>query len=89
MFHLSDFPFLQNADSLRFTSAISVLLAVVFVLISSGMAIYALFQGTIKRPRLLPDLHNQSFLELFTAIPVIVVAFTFQFNGNQVNILFK
>ncbi|KAI0512029.1 hypothetical protein KFK09_012663 [Dendrobium nobile] len=60
---------LRRVDSLRFTSAISVLLAVVFVLISSGMAIYALFQGTIKRPRLLPDLHNQSFLELFTAIP--------------------
>ncbi|KAI0512032.1 hypothetical protein KFK09_012667 [Dendrobium nobile] len=75
---------LRRVDSLRFTSAISVLLAVVFVLISSGMAIYALFQGTIKRPRLLPDLHNQSFLELFTAIPVIVVAFTFQFNVHPI-----
>ncbi|KAL0919539.1 hypothetical protein M5K25_011638 [Dendrobium thyrsiflorum] len=74
----------SQTDSLRFTSAISVLLAVVFVLISSGMAIYALFQGTIKKPRLLPDLHNQSFLELFTAIPVIVVAFTFQFNVHPI-----
>ncbi|XP_020596780.1 probable sodium-coupled neutral amino acid transporter 6 [Phalaenopsis equestris] len=75
---------LRRVDSLRFTSAVSILLAVIFVLISSGMAIYALFQGNIRNPRLLPDLHNQSFLQLFTAIPVIVVAFTFHFNVHPI-----
>lgn len=75
---------LRRVDSLRFTSAISILLAVVFVFISSGMAIYALFNGTIKTPRLLPDFTHQSFLELFTAIPVLVVAFTFHFNVHPI-----
>ncbi|KAK8935116.1 hypothetical protein KSP39_PZI013856 [Platanthera zijinensis] len=75
---------LRRVDSLRFTSAISILLAVVFVFISSGMAIYALFSGTIKTPRLFPDFTHQSFLELFTAIPVLVVAFTFHFNVHPI-----
>lgn len=72
------------ADALRFTSAISVLLAVVFMCISTGMALYALFQGRTATPRLLPDFARlSSFLELFTAVPVIVVAFTFHFNGKK------
>lgn len=74
----------KRVDSLRYTSAISVLLAVVFVFISSGMALYALFNGTAKAPRFLPDFSNQSFFELFTAVPVIVVAFTFHFNVHPI-----
>lgn len=71
-------------ESLRFTSAISVLLAVVFVAISSVMAISALIEGKTQSPRLLPDLDNQaSFFNLFTAVPVIVTAFTFHFNGEN------
>ncbi|RWW59134.1 hypothetical protein BHE74_00033947 [Ensete ventricosum] len=69
------------ADSLRFTSAISVLLAVVFMCISTGMALYALFRGATETPRLLPDFgHMSSVFEVFTAVPIIVVAFTFHFN---------
>ncbi|KAI0519305.1 hypothetical protein KFK09_006747 [Dendrobium nobile] len=71
-------------DSLRFTSAVSIFVAVVFVFISSGMAVYALFHGTIQTPRLLPDFTHQSFFELFTAVPVIVVAFTFHFNVHPI-----
>ncbi|KAF5196264.1 Amino acid transporter avt6c, partial [Thalictrum thalictroides] len=71
--------------SLRFTSAISVILAVVFVVISSVMAISALWQGTTQTPKLLPDLaHQTNFLELFTAVPVIVTAFTFHFNVHPI-----
>lgn len=77
---------LRRVDSLRFTSAISILLAVVFVFISSGMAIYALLNNTIKTPRLFPDFNHQSLLELFTAIPVLVVAFTFHFNGMSMGL---
>ncbi|KAF5201833.1 Amino acid transporter avt6c [Thalictrum thalictroides] len=74
---------LRRVESLRFTSAISVILAVVFVVISSVMAISALWQGTTQTPKLLPDLaHQTNFLELFTAVPVIVTAFTFHFNGK-------
>ncbi|WOK96696.1 hypothetical protein Cni_G05403 [Canna indica] len=76
---------LRRVDSLRYTSAISVLLAVVFMLISSAMAVYALFQGKTETPRLLPDFdHLSSFLDLFTAVPVIVVAYTFHFNVHPI-----
>ena len=74
---------LEHVDSLRFTSAISILLAVVFMLISLGIAVYALLKGTATMPRMLPDFSRLSSpFELFTAVPVIVVAFTFHFNGN-------
>jgi amino acid permease len=75
---------LERADSLRYTSAISILLAVVFMLISLGIAVYALFTGTATMPRMLPDFSRLSSpFELFTAVPVIVVAFTFHFNGTH------
>ncbi|KAF2296349.1 hypothetical protein GH714_037473 [Hevea brasiliensis] len=68
----------RRVESLRFSSAISVLLAVVFVGISSVLAISALIEGKTNSPRLLPHLDNQvSFFDLFTAVPVIVTAFTF------------
>lgn len=73
----------RRVESLRFTSAISVLLAVVFVAISSVMAISALIEGTAKNPRLLPD-SKTSFFDLFTAVPVIVTAFTFHFNVHPI-----
>ncbi|PNT73125.1 amino acid transporter AVT6C isoform X4 [Brachypodium distachyon] len=72
-------------DSLRFTSAVSILLAAVFMLISMGIALYALFSGTAKVPRMLPDFSRLSSpFELFTAVPVIVVAFTFHFNVHPI-----
>nr|ACG46548.1 amino acid-polyamine transporter [Zea mays] len=75
----------RRVDSLRFTSAISILLAVVFMLISSGIALYALFKGTATMPRMFPDFSRLSSpFELFTAVPVIVVAFTFHFNVHPI-----
>ncbi|XP_022742218.1 amino acid transporter AVT6C-like [Durio zibethinus] len=75
----------RRVESLRFSSAIAVFLAVLFVAISSVMAIYALFQGKTESPRLLPHLDNKaSFFELFTAFPVIVTAFTFHFNVHPI-----
>lgn len=74
----------MSPESLKFSSAISVLLAVVFVGISSAMAISALLEGKTETPRMLPHLDNQvSFFDLFTAVPVIVTAFTFHFNGKN------
>ncbi|XP_066312810.1 amino acid transporter AVT6C-like isoform X1 [Miscanthus floridulus] len=75
----------KRVDSLRFTSAISILLAVVFMLISLGIALYALFKGTATMPRMLPDFSRLSSpFELFTAVPVIVLAFTFHFNVHPI-----
>ncbi|CAI0428335.1 unnamed protein product [Linum tenue] len=72
-------------ESLKCSSAVSVLLAVIFVGISSVMAVYALIQGKTNNPRLLPELDsNSSFFELFTAVPVIVTAFTFHFNVHPI-----
>lgn len=79
----------HSAESLSCSSAVAVLLAVIFVGITSGLAITALVEGKTKNPRLLPELDNGvSFLNLFTAVPVIVTAFTFHFNGkNKQNFL--
>ncbi|XVE70239.1 hypothetical protein DITRI_Ditri10aG0056700 [Diplodiscus trichospermus] len=66
----------KRVDSLRYTSALSVGLAVVFVAITAGVAIVKLMEGKIGMPRLMPKLVNQaSFWKLFTAVPVIVTAF--------------
>ncbi|KAG2592640.1 amino acid transporter AVT6C-like isoform X1 [Panicum virgatum] len=75
----------KRVDSLRFTSALSILLAVVFMLISLGISVYALLKGTATMPRMLPDFSRLSSpFELFTAVPVIVVAFTFHFNVHPI-----
>ena len=74
----------RRVERLAFSSAISFILAVFFVVISSMLAISALMKGQTKSPRLFPDLTNGgSFWNLFTASPVIVTAFTFHFNGKN------
>lgn len=56
----------------------------VFVGISTVLAIVALLEGRTKKPRLIPQFDNQgSVFNLFTAVPVIVTAFTFHFNGKK------
>ncbi|GAU29436.1 hypothetical protein TSUD_150060 [Trifolium subterraneum] len=66
-------------------SAISTLLAVAFVAICSGLAIVALVQGKTQTPKLVPRLDYQtSFFDLFTAVPVVVTAFTFHFNVHPI-----
>ncbi|XP_022991909.1 amino acid transporter AVT6C-like [Cucurbita maxima] len=77
---------LRRVDSLRFSSFVSFVLAVVFVGISSVMAIIAIVQGKTKSTRLVPELDNEtSFLNLFTAVPVLVTAFTFHFNVHPIS----
>ncbi|KAK3003184.1 hypothetical protein RJ639_018082 [Escallonia herrerae] len=62
----------SKAKSLGHTSAISVLLALVFVAVSSAMAVYAMWQGETQQLRLLPDFDNGvSYFELFTTTPVL------------------
>ncbi|KAK2982445.1 hypothetical protein RJ640_026288 [Escallonia rubra] len=66
------FPLLMLTESLGHTSAISVLLAVVFVAVSSAMAVYAMWQGETQQLRLVPDFDNGvSYFELSTTIPVL------------------
>ncbi|CAK9135861.1 unnamed protein product [Ilex paraguariensis] len=73
---------LRRVDSLRHASAISILLAVVFVVICSGMALYAMWEGKTQRLRLVPDFANGvSFFDLFTTIPVFATGFGCHVNG--------
>jgi amino acid permease len=72
------------SESLKYSSGISTLLAVAFVAICSGLAVVALVQGKTQTPKLVPRLDYQtSFFDLFTAVPVVVTAFTFHFNGTE------
>ncbi|XP_024970307.1 amino acid transporter AVT6C-like isoform X2 [Cynara cardunculus var. scolymus] len=68
---------LPRVESLGHASAVSILLAVVFVVISSGMAIYALIEGQTQQLSLVPDFSDGllSVFNLFTTIPVLATAF--------------
>ncbi|CAN1839151.1 Amino acid transporter AVT6A [Linum perenne] len=75
---------LKRIDSLRYTSALSVALAVVFIVITMGITIIKLFNGSIMMPRLLPDVTDLgSFWNLFTVVPVLVTAYICHYNGTR------
>ncbi|XP_021754687.1 amino acid transporter AVT6A-like [Chenopodium quinoa] len=75
----------KRVDSLRYTSALSVGLAVVFVAITAGVAIVKLLEGTIKMPPLFPKVVDQaSFWKLFTTIPVLVTAYICHHNVHPI-----
>lgn len=74
------------ADSLRFTSALSVVLAVAFLVITIGISIIKLVSGGIMMPRLLPSVTDlASFWKLFTVVPVLVTAYICHYNGKPMN----
>lgn len=71
------------ADSLRFTSALSVGLAVVFLVIAVGISIVKIISGGIAMPKLFPVVTDlTSFLKLFTVVPVLVTAYICHYNGK-------
>ncbi|KAJ8542054.1 hypothetical protein K7X08_016920 [Anisodus acutangulus] len=75
----------RRIESLWLSSALAVLLAIVFVVICSVMAITEILKGKTVSPRMLPQMDNgTSFFNLFTAVPVIVTAFTFHFNVHPI-----
>lgn len=77
---------LKRIDSLRFTSAIAVALAVVFLVVIAGMTIFKLVEGSIAMPRLLPDVTDiNSVWRLFTVVPVIVTAYVCHFNVHSID----
>ncbi|CAN6467180.1 unnamed protein product [Victoria cruziana] len=80
----------RRVDPLRFSSGLSVLLAVVFVFASAAMAILALFARRTEKPRLFPKITDRSSIfKLFTAMPVVVTAFTCHFNVHHIKIELK
>ncbi|XP_059631180.1 amino acid transporter AVT6A-like [Cornus florida] len=75
----------KRVDSLRYTSALSMGLAVVFVVITAGVAVMKLINGSIGMPRLLPELDGQaSFWKLFTTVPILVTAYICHHNIHPI-----
>ncbi|CAM0914151.1 unnamed protein product [Alopecurus aequalis] len=76
----------KRVDSLSYTSAISVALAVVFVVITAGIAIVKLVGGQIPMPKLFPQVPDlASVWELFTAVPVLVTAYVCHYNVHPIH----
>lgn len=75
----------KRLDSLRYTSAVAVALAIIFVVITAGIAIVKLVNGSIAMPRLFPEVTNlTSVWNLFTAVPVLVTAYICHFNVHSI-----
>ncbi|KAJ1413983.1 Amino acid transporter, transmembrane domain [Sesbania bispinosa] len=73
-------------DSLRFTSALSVGLAVVFLVIAVGISIVKIISGGIEMPRLFPIITDAvSVFELFTVVPVLVTAYICHYNVHSID----
>ncbi|CAN6277816.1 unnamed protein product [Urochloa humidicola] len=76
----------KRLDSLRYTSALSVALAVVFVVITAGVAIVRLIEGTVEIPKLFPEIDGiSSVWKLFTAVPVLVTAYICHYNVHSID----
>ncbi|KAK3030221.1 hypothetical protein RJ639_038344 [Escallonia herrerae] len=75
----------KRVDSLRYTSALSVGLAFVFVVITAGITVIKMINGSIGMPRLLPELVDQaSFWKLFTTVPILVTAYICHHNIHPI-----
>ncbi|KAK8950650.1 hypothetical protein KSP39_PZI004118 [Platanthera zijinensis] len=76
----------KRVDSLRYTSALSVALAIVFVVITAGIAVVKLLDGDVLMPKLFPSVPNlTSVWKLFTAVPVLVTAFICHYNVHSID----
>ncbi|KAL2504779.1 Transmembrane amino acid transporter family protein [Abeliophyllum distichum] len=77
---------LKRIDSLGYTSALSVALAIVFLVVTVGITVFKLISGTVLMPRLFPDVTDlTSFLNLFTVVPVLVTAFICHYNVHSID----
>jgi len=73
-----------DADSLRFTSALSIGLAVIFLVIAGGISIIKIISGNIGMPRLFPVITDvDSVFDLFTVVPVLMTAYICHYNGMK------
>lgn len=77
---------LKRIDSLSYTSALSVGLAVVFLVITAGITIFKLISGSITMPKLFPDIVDfTSAFNLFTVVPVLVTAYICHYNVHTID----
>ncbi|XP_065868214.1 amino acid transporter AVT6E [Euphorbia lathyris] len=77
--------FLNKIDSLTMTSAASVALAVVFVVVCFIVAFIKIVEGTIEAPRLTPDFGSKTaILDLLVVIPIMTNAYVCHFNVQPI-----
>ncbi|XP_057248751.1 amino acid transporter AVT6A [Beta vulgaris subsp. vulgaris] len=75
----------KRIDSLRYTSAVAVALAVFFIVVVVAITAFKLGQGTIHEPAWFPHIESsESFWNLFTAVPVLVCAYLCHFNVHPI-----
>ncbi|KAI5660452.1 hypothetical protein M9H77_29245 [Catharanthus roseus] len=76
---------LDKIESLSLTSAASVALAVVFVLVAFTVAFIKLVEGKVEPPRIVPDLgSNKAILDLLVVIPIMSNAYVCHFNVQPI-----
>ncbi|CAL5191271.1 unnamed protein product [Lathyrus oleraceus] len=76
----------KRIDSLRFTSALSVALAAVFLVIAVGISVVKIISGGISMPRLFPVVTDaSSIVDLFTVVPVFVTAYICHYNVHNID----
>ncbi|XP_076933603.1 amino acid transporter AVT6A-like [Bidens hawaiensis] len=77
---------LKRIDSLRYTSTLSIALAVVFLVITAGITIFKLVAGSVMMPKLFPDIVDfTSVFNLFTVVPVLVTAYICHYNVHSID----
>lgn len=67
----------RHVDSLKLSSALSVALAILFVVVTAAIAVYKLAAGTISPPKLFPELSLDlsTILDYFSVVPILVTAY--------------
>lgn len=72
---------LDRIDSLTLTSAASVVLAVIFIVVAFVVAFIRLLKGTLDTPRWTPDLSStKAIMDLLVVIPIMTNAYVSHFN---------
>ncbi|KAF6158045.1 hypothetical protein GIB67_014839 [Kingdonia uniflora] len=76
---------LEKIDSLSLTSAASVALAVVFVVVCCVVALIKLVEGGIEMPRMGPDFGSKkAIMDLLVVIPIMTNAYVCHFNVQPI-----
>lgn len=76
---------LERIDSLSLTSAASVALAVVFVVVACVITFIKLVEGHIEAPRMGPDFRSKkAILDLLVVIPIMTNAYVCHFNVQPI-----
>ncbi|CAA7406938.1 unnamed protein product [Spirodela intermedia] len=76
---------LEGIDSLSLSSAASIALAVLFVVVSCAIAVIRFLRGTTETPRMGPDFSSSAaILDLLVVVPIMTNAYVCHFNVQPI-----